>query len=199
MTERPDLAALMGSRMCHDLISPIGAIGNGVELLLMDGVSRSPEMALVLDSVTHANARIRFFRIAFGVPGHADHLISGAEVTSVLNDVTRGGRLSISWSAPDRLSRREAKVAFLIMMCLENALPHGGQISFERGETRWVIRGVADRITITQSLWDMLANPSLQPEIGPAQVQFALLREELARQHRRLTVEIRDGEVKLSF
>lgn len=199
MTERPDLAALMGSRICHDLISPIGAIGNGVELLLMDGVTRSPEMALVLDSVTHANARIRFFRIAFGLPGNVDHLIAASEVTGVLEDVTRGGRLSIAWSVPNQISRREVKLALLIMMCVETALPHGGRISFERGDGRWTIRGSADHIVISQPLWDMLANPALHPEIGPAQVQFALLREELARQPRRVTVEIRDGEVKLTF
>ena len=42
MQDKPDLAALIGSRICHDLISPIGAIGNGVELLMMDGAAKTP-------------------------------------------------------------------------------------------------------------------------------------------------------------
>ena len=46
MHAKPDIAALLGSRICHDLISPIGAISNGVELLMLDGVAKGPEMTL---------------------------------------------------------------------------------------------------------------------------------------------------------
>ena len=80
--ECPDLAALIGSRICHDLISPIGAIGNGLELLSMSGAG-GPEVALISDSVANANARIRFFRIAFG---HAspEQGTSRSEILSIL-------------------------------------------------------------------------------------------------------------------
>jgi histidine phosphotransferase ChpT len=61
-----DLTSLIGSRICHDLISPLGAIGNGVELLAMSGTAPGPEMDLISQSVENANARIRFFRVAFG-------------------------------------------------------------------------------------------------------------------------------------
>ena len=62
-----NIAALIRSRICHDLISPIGAIGNGVELLTMSAsAGGSPELDLIADSVHNANARIRFFRIAYG-------------------------------------------------------------------------------------------------------------------------------------
>ncbi|HMS96693.1 MAG TPA: histidine phosphotransferase, partial [Tabrizicola sp.] len=64
MTDQPDLAALIASRICHDLISPLGAIGNGVELLAMERAG--PELDLLSESVAHANARIRLFRISFG-------------------------------------------------------------------------------------------------------------------------------------
>jgi len=73
MARRKDMALngsrlndLIGSRICHDLISPLGAIGNGVELLTMSGTSTAPEISLIAESVENANARIRFFRIAFG-------------------------------------------------------------------------------------------------------------------------------------
>ena len=69
MQDKPDLAALIGSRICHDLISPIGAIGNGVELMMMDGTAKTPELALIAESVANANARIRYFRVAFGSAG----------------------------------------------------------------------------------------------------------------------------------
>ena len=81
MPDKTDLAALVGSRICHDLISPIGAIGNGVELMMMDRASASPELALIAESVASANARIRYFRVAFGTAG-ADQRIARSEVHS---------------------------------------------------------------------------------------------------------------------
>ena len=200
MTEKPDLAALLGSRICHDLISPIGAISNGLELLMMDGASgSSPELALISDSIANANARIRFFRVAFGATGGGDARIGRAEVTSILRDLTRGGRVLIHWETPLDLSRREVKLAFLSVLCLESAMPQGGTVHAERGEARWTLRSEAPRLRIEPDLWEVLSNPAAQIELGPAQVHFALLREELGRQHRRLTVDIRDGEVRLSF
>ena len=114
MPDKPDLVALLGSRICHDLISPIGAISNGVELLMMDGSTMGPEIALISESVANANARIRFFRVAYGISG-ADQRIGKAEVVSILSDLTRGGRLTIDWRGPADLPRREVKLAFLLI------------------------------------------------------------------------------------
>ena len=98
MLDKPDLAALIASRICHDLISPIGAIGNGVELLAMEPGAVRPEMALISESVANANARIRFFRISFGAAS-GDQRIARSEVMSVLTDLTRGGRVSYAWTS----------------------------------------------------------------------------------------------------
>ena len=65
-TDDLDLTALVGSRICHDLINPIGAIGNGVELLAMADAPPSAELALISQSVDSAMARIAMFRVAFG-------------------------------------------------------------------------------------------------------------------------------------
>ena len=199
MTDKPDLTALLGSRICHDLISPIGAIGNGVELLLMDGGGMRPELALISDSVAHANARVRFFRVAFGASGATDQQIARGECATVLTDLTRGGRLSVTWDSPASVARRDAKLAFLALLCLESALAHGGKVTIARAETRWLIQGNGPRPRIEAPLWEMLSNPAVQPELLPGNVHFALLRDELARQHRRLTVEIDGPDLRLSF
>jgi len=198
MPDKPDVSALLGSRICHDLISPIGAISNGVELLLMDGAAKGPEMALVSESVAHANARIRFFRVAFGQTSK-DQRIGQAEITGLLADMARGGRVAIDWQSPADLSRRETKLAFLALMCLETALTHGGRITVERGESRWTVIGTGPRLRIDPHLWESLSNPLSEAEIGPGQVQFLLVPEEVARQHRRLTVEISPTEIRLTF
>jgi len=89
-----DLTSLIGSRICHDLISPLGAISNGVELLSMNGAPIGPEMSLISESVENANARIRFFRIAFGSANETQD-VGQKEIQSILHDMSRGGRLSI--------------------------------------------------------------------------------------------------------
>ena len=198
MPDRPDLTALLGARICHDLISPIGAISNGVELLMMEGSAKSPELALISDSVTHANARIRFFRVAFGSSG-GDQRLGRAEILAILTDLTRGGRLSIDWNSPPEVPRRDVKLAFLLIQCLESALAYGGMIALTQTDGRWLISGRAPKLKIDAALWEVLVNPAAVAEISPAQVQFLLVPEEFNRQHRRLTAHLSETEIRLSF
>jgi histidine phosphotransferase ChpT len=86
MTKGADLAALVGARICHDLISPIGAIGNGMELLALSGVPPSPELELIEDSLRNAMARVQFFRIAFGA-AEAGQVVSRSEILDTLQGV----------------------------------------------------------------------------------------------------------------
>jgi len=198
MPDRPDLTALIGSRICHDLISPIGAIGNGVELLMMDGATKGPEIALIAESVANANARIRYFRVAFGAAGR-DQRIGRGEVTSIIEDTTRGGRMLVDWQTPQDLARREVKLAFLAIQCCETAMPYGGRIRVEKGEARWTLTAQATRMRIDTAVWDVLSNPGAATDLTPTHVHFALLPEEATRQGRRLAVELRETEIRMSF
>ncbi|SNX75059.1 histidine phosphotransferase ChpT [Cereibacter ovatus] len=198
MTEKTDLTALLGSRICHDLISPIGAIGNGVELLMMDGSIRGPEMTLISESVANANARIRFFRVAFGA-SMAEQRIGRPEILSILTDLTRGGRLQIDWQGPTDLPRREVKAAFLLILCLETAMAYGGKIRVERNDARWTMTGQANKMKVDADLWESLSNPMAQVEMSASRVHFALIPDEMSRQNRRLTADIRETEIRLTF
>ena len=197
MPETPDLTALIGSRICHDLISPIGAIGNGVELMVMEGAQNSPEMVLIAESVAHANAKIRFFRLAFGA-ALGEYSVGRTEVMQVLSDTTRGTRLRIDLQSGAKMPRASVKLALLLVMCLETAMPFGGLIEITQGEDRWTIRGTAERLRLDPALWAQL-NGTGTSNLTPAQVQFALVGEELGRQHRRLTTEISGTEVRFAF
>ncbi|MDR0807650.1 MAG: histidine phosphotransferase [Gemmobacter sp.] len=198
MTDRPDLVALLGSRICHDLISPIGAIGNGVELLMLEGQQPGPEISLIADSAASANARLRFFRIGFGASG-AEQRLGRAEILGLLADLTRGGRIGIGWTSPADLPRREARLAFLLIMCLETAMSYGGAITVERGETGWQILGRAPRLRIDPDLWELLSNPAAPYDLTAAQVHFALVHEALTRHGRSLLIDIRESEIRLEF
>ncbi|MGB3317215.1 MAG: histidine phosphotransferase family protein [Albidovulum sp.] len=194
---KDDLTALLGSRICHDLISPLGAIGNGIELLMMSGTAPGPEMTLISESVANANARIRFFRIAYGMasPGQG---VARNEIRSILDDTTRGGRLSIDWQVADNPPRTEVKLAFLALQCMEAALPHGGRVTVTRPD-RWRIEAQAERVKIEPELWARLDGSGPGAEIAAAHVQFALLPDEIRRSGRTLTVEADTGRVAISY
>jgi histidine phosphotransferase ChpT len=199
MSKDIDLAALIGSRICHDLISPIGAIGNGVELLLMDGGKGSPELALVSESVAQAAARIRFFRLAFGAAQSGDLRVTRADILAILADQTRGSRLQVTWTSPADLPRPEVKIAFLLLLCLETALPFGGRVAIACEGGGWRLSAAAERMKPDAALWDALAAGAAPVEVAPARVQFALVGPELQRIGRVLAVHRGETEMTLAF
>ncbi|MDE4096499.1 histidine phosphotransferase family protein [Phaeobacter gallaeciensis] len=195
--DNEDLPALIGSRICHDLISPIGAINNGLELLGMSGEVSGPEMELISDSVTNANARIRFFRIAFGAAG--DQQIGRAEVVSVLDDVSKGGRLSYQWAPLEGSSRSEVRMAFLAALCLESALPYGGTITVLCADGHWTVIGEGPKLNVDDALWARLGDDAADVQVTPAQVQFAMLPYAAKQAERDLKVEQALEKISIFF
>lgn len=198
MPDATTLAALIGSRICHDLISPIGAIGNGLELMQLGGAA-GPEVALVSESVGNASARIRFFRLAFGM-ADADQRVGRAEITGTLQDLWRGHRLRIDWQVAGDPPRSAAKLAFLSLLCVEHALPWGGQVTIREDGGRWQLSAEADKLRVVEPLWSRLAagKPPEAP-LGPAEVQFALLPQEARAQRLRLEVVIGAAALSMTF
>lgn len=188
-----DLTALVGSRICHDLISPLGAIGNGVELLELSGLAASPEMALISESVAAAQARIKFFRVAYG-SSDAGLPLSRNEIAGILGAVARGGRLSYHWQGEGDVPRREVKAIFLLLQCLETAMPLGGEIHVRRIATGWEIVGEADKMTVDEALWTGMLG-RVRPQVTAAQVQFALLPQALAAMGKVLALKLALGRI----
>ena len=194
----PDLAALIGSRICHDLVSPLGAIGNGLELLAMTAAGSGPEVALIAESAANANARIRFFRLAYGAAA-ATAPVAETEIRSILGDWTRGGRLAVDWQLAGAAPRPQVKLAFLALQCLETALPYGGQIVVRRTGDGLEAEARAERLKVEEALWANLRAETPDPSISAAQVQFALLPAEAAAQGRSVDWSKGDGRLTLSF
>ncbi|MEO9575307.1 MAG: histidine phosphotransferase family protein [Tateyamaria sp.] len=167
-----NLAALIGSRICHDLISPIGAINNGLELLGMSDGRAGPEIDLITESVENASARIRFFRIAFGAA--SDTPMGRSEVITILRDVTKGRRLTVAYGPMDDQPRWAVRMVFLGIQCLESSMPYGGQIEASCVSGQWTITGHASKTNIDPALWSVLKGS--EPDgLAPGHVQFALL------------------------
>lgn len=194
MTRASALTALVGSRICHDLVSPLGAIGNGVELLGLSGAGTSPEFALIEESVNNANARLKFFRIAYGL-GQKEQRLSKADIVTTLAAVTRQGRLSYNWNVEGDQPKELVRIAFLLFQCLETAMPYGGDISVTENDGGWDISAETERLQIKEDLWEALQNPRLQPRVSPAEVQFALLPEVLIETGRTLAFKIQGNGI----
>ena len=192
-----NLATLVGSRICHDLISPIGAVTNGLELLELSGGMQGPELELISDSIQNAGARIRFFRIAYGAAGV--HVLNRPEVVSVLDALMRGGRIKIHWTPPDPMPRAEVRLAFLALQCCETAMPYGGEIWITEEDGIWTVRGTSSKVNVDATLWDRLTQPASTDGIAPAQVHFALLPAVAAEAGRRPKVGYSTKEVSIRF
>ncbi|WP_456388159.1 histidine phosphotransferase family protein [Profundibacter sp.] len=197
-TAQKDIAALIGSRICHDLISPLGAIGNGVELLGMAGTVDGPEMELINESVMNANARIRYFRIGFGA-ARDGQMIGRDEISSVLRDVGKGARVRVDWDSDESLPRAQVKLAFLLIQCFETALPYGGTIIVKQFEDSWTLQCQSETLKIDASIWEYLISANVNKDISPAEVHFALVPDAAKSARRSLRTELQANAITLTF
>ncbi|MEO1306659.1 MAG: histidine phosphotransferase family protein, partial [Pseudomonadota bacterium] len=187
--ESTNLYDLIGSRICHDLISPIGAIANGVELLGMGGIGdQTPELDLINQSVENASARIRLYRIAFGVASPVQ-MVGHAEINSVMSEYFAPTRLSVSAAQLADCPRPEVKVLFLLLLCAESCMPYGGSIRVTRTDKVWHVTGEADKIKNDPAILAWFGSQD-QPEPTSALVHFALLAQLGQRDNKRVHVDV---------
>ncbi|OUS04976.1 hypothetical protein A9Q96_12785 [Rhodobacterales bacterium 52_120_T64] len=161
---------LVSSRICHDLISPVGAIGNGVELLEAVAMTM-PEIELIADSVDNATAKLRFFRICFG-QFSVDARMSTMEAEAIATAMIQTHRLKLEWRLQSSdLARERVKMLFLLLLCVETALPVGGTIVVAEHEGKLALQAEGKRIQM-QRAWQVFDGETVA--ITPAQVQFPL-------------------------
>jgi histidine phosphotransferase ChpT len=129
-----DLAALVASRVCHDVISPVGAIVNGLELMEDGADQATTELALDLirKSAKTASARLQFCRIAFGAAGSAGSAIDTRDAHQVATNFLNDDRTSIDWHIPPAfLPKNRVKLLLNLLMLAAGAIPRGGVIKVE--------------------------------------------------------------------
>ncbi|SFM71186.1 histidine phosphotransferase family protein [Shimia aestuarii] len=198
MTDTAEIAGLVGSRICHDLISPVGAIGNGLELIGLTGGQPGPELDLISESVGNANARIRFFRIAFGLSG-SEQMVSEREIQSILDGISVGARLQIDWTVQGAVERTDLRLAFLAFMCMETALPYGGLVSICHDSAGWSLFGEGRALKVDPDLWEPITRGQAPDRVIPAHVQFALFPLVASDHDRQISVEHTETRLTLRF
>src|SRR5580658_8409312 len=129
-----DLAAMLCSRVCHDVISPVGAIVNGLEVLEDDDDPSMREVAieLIKKSAHSASARLQFCRLAFGAAGSAGASIDTGDAESVARGLIASERTTLVWNAARQLLAKN-KVKLLLNLCLVTSaiIPRGGVMTVD--------------------------------------------------------------------
>ena len=194
---KSSLAELIASRICHDVISPLGAIGNGVELLTLGMSTSSEELELISQSVASANAKVQMFRIAFG-PASGDLSTTKSELSDLLGSYFLDSRIYCDCDFEESISRSEAKALLLATLCYESSLPRGGGITIRRMDTKWTLEAKVDS-EIDGSPWDLLHDPALGSKLQPTLVHFYLLPLAISSLGREAIVKHDSQHLKLEF
>jgi histidine phosphotransferase ChpT len=149
-----DLSALLCSRVCHDVISPVGAIVNGLEVLEEenDAEMRAIATDLIRKSARNASAKLQFCRLAFGAAGSAGASIDTGDAEQVARNLFQDDRTKLEWNAPRALMPKN-KVKLLLNMCLiaGACIPRGGLMKVD-------VEGVDEATVLTVTV----AGPNLR-------------------------------------
>lgn len=125
----PDLAALLCSRVCHDVISPVGALNNGIELL-DEGGADEDAMNLIRTSARNASARLQFARIAFGAAGSAGMMIDTGDAEAVAIGYLRNEKPELVWNGRRALlPKNKVKLLLNLLLVAHACIPRGGRIT----------------------------------------------------------------------
>jgi histidine phosphotransferase ChpT len=130
-----ELAALLCSRVCHDLISPVGAIVNGLEVLDDDPKPEDREFALDLirKSAKTASARLQFCRLAFGAAGSSGAQIDLGDAQNMARGHLEDAKTAIAWNLPRvLLPKNRVKLLLNMMVIAQQTIPRGGVITVDQ-------------------------------------------------------------------
>lgn len=126
-----DLAALLCSRVCHDIISPVGAIINGLEVIDEDNGAEMRDFAfdLIRRSADQASAKLQFARLAFGAAGSTGAEIDLGDAEKVATGYMSGEKAEFSWQAPRILmAKNRVKLLLNLILLAAAAVPRGGSV-----------------------------------------------------------------------
>ena len=206
-TDKPmgelEFAALLVSRVCHDLVSPVGAVVNGLEVLEdeRDATMRADALKLVTSSAEQATARLQFARIAFGAAGSAGAELDLNEIGRTVQGLVRGGKVKVDWQAGSLNWPKDwAKLLMNATLLASDSLPRGGHIKVETSSDPaapgFTVRATGQNARFLDEVEKAARGEPVYPLDGRS-IQ-AFLTYKLARTlNAGLTLTARDGTVEL--
>ena len=185
-----DLASLLCSRLCHDLMSPVGALNNGIELMAdeQDPEMRAQCLDLLGDSARATANKLKFFRLAFGAGGGFGEAIDANEAKVALEGIFGAERrIELGWHvAPEKLSKGAMKLLLNIALSVGDSLVRGGRLDVGAETTgeglEIAIRGEGPRVMLDAGLREMLTNGAASDEQIEPRAAGAWLAQALAKE-----------------
>lgn len=160
------LASLMSSKLCHDIIGPIGAVCNGIELLQEKGNEDMREQAtqLVSESAGEASARLQFYRLAYGLAGGMGSEISLRDARNLSRDFMSYGKVTLDWpdseGGAEALPKDAIKILCNLVVIAAGALPRGGELKvtgkIEDGNWSFTYTATGQRAGLQEAVTDVL-------------------------------------------
>ena len=198
MSQSIDLAALLCSRLCHDMLSPVGALSNGIELLRDEG---DPEMRqrcleLLEQSARISTDKLRFFRLAYGAAGGFGDNVAVEEPRGLIAALAgNNGRIELTWAvAEETLPKPAVKVLLNLAAIGIDALPRGRQLDIgaERrgGATEIAVRAAGDKVAFDETI-----GAALDGSLPPAELSGRTAPAYMIRQ----IAEAAGGEVQYAL
>jgi histidine phosphotransferase ChpT len=161
-----DLAALLCSRLCHDLISPVGAIINGLEVMEEDKDEETKTFALDLikKSATQASAKLQFCRLAFGAAGSAGAQIELGDAEKVARGLLEDGKTTLVWNLPRVLvAKNRAKLLLNMLLVASGTIPRGGTLTAEPMSEGYQVSARGLNARLGPATADLLAGSPAEP------------------------------------
>ena len=170
-----DLASLLCSRLCHDLMSPVGALNNGIELLAdeQDPDMRDKCLELLADSARASANKLKFFRLAFGAAGGFGEDVDTHEAEAALAGVFGAERrIELGWVVSDgKLPKGAVKLLLNLALLAGDALVRGGRLDVgaesRDGEIELAVRAEGPRILLDPVLRETLASGATGEAVEP--------------------------------
>lgn len=199
-----ELVALVSSRICHDVINPVSAISNGLELLAEepDEAMREAAMDLIRKSAAQASAKLQFARLAFGAAGSAGAEIDLRDAEKVAREFLAGsGKHQVTWQGPAvTLPKNKVKLLLNLVALGAVALPRGGVVNVEIEGTppdvSFIVKAKGDSARLNDQVKSLLSGANgVAVDAHLVQPYYASRVATAAGMI--VTVEARDGEVDL--
>jgi histidine phosphotransferase ChpT len=184
-TNSLDLASLLCSRLCHDLLSPVGALTNGLELLAdeQDPDMRQRCLELLEQSARISTDKLKFFRLAFGAAGGFGEMVPVSDARSVVDALaSNNGRIEVNWQlAGDTLPKPAVKVLLNFALMAIDALVRGGTLDIaaevRTSTSEIVVRASGKKVVFDPDLGRAMDGSLPDDELSSRTAPAAMLRQ----------------------
>jgi histidine phosphotransferase ChpT len=177
------LSALVASRLCHDLINPVGALSSGLEVLddqSMEQAMKEAALDLIRSGGSKSIALLKYARLAYGASGGRGAELPMEEAESALREVYKWTKAELVWKVPPGLAAKEKVKALLVLAyAAADCVPRGGMVTVSGSRDSFTVEATGARTILNEELGRALAGDTtdIKPKFAPAYIAGLAARE----------------------